>query len=380
MTAFDVSIQGSGPVGLCLALALSRQGLSVAWRGAKRPSAPAEAASTTPTRAGADVRTYALSGGSVDLLQQLKVWPAIPEDAKTAVADMRIFGDASGAMLQFSAAEQQRAALAWIVDAAALEAALLTAVGFAPHVEQVDVDVPAALTAYAEGRDGTSRQQLGVQMPRHLYGQRALAARLVTDRTHDGVAWQWFRSPDVLALLPFDRPTAGSSFGLVWSLPEQRANELQALDEAGFEAALNDATGGVVGRLQLSSVRATWPLMQAQADRVCDEGWVLLGDAAHVVHPLAGQGLNLGLADVQALAETLAGRESFRSLGDARLLRRYARRRQSSARLMGVLTDGLLELFAHPNPAVRELRNRGLSLLNGLPPIKRLLTDRAWRS
>jgi hypothetical protein len=100
----------------------------------------------------------------------------------------------------------------------------------------------------------------------------------------------------------------------------------------------------------------------------------------YVVHPLAGQGLNLGLADVKALAETLAARESFRALGDAKLLRRYARQRQGAVRMMGGLTDGLLELFAHPNPAVRELRNRGLSLVNHLTPLKRLLAARALGS
>jgi len=371
MKSFDVSIQGSGPVGLCLALALSRQGLSVACRVAS--------ASAARPKAG-DLRTYALSAASVELLQQLKIWPALPQDARTAVSAMQIQGDVAGAGLNFSADDQQLKELAWIVDAAELDLALATAVQFAPHVEQVDTEVQAALTAFAEGRDSVSRQRLGVQMPFHRYGQHALAARLVADRPHQGVARQWFRSPDVLALLPFDRPESGCSYGLVWSLPQDRAKELLTLDSAGFDTALADATGGHAGALKLVSERASWPLSYALADTVCGEGWVLLGDAAHVVHPLAGQGLNLGLADVKALAETLAARESFRSLGDAKLLRRYARARQTPVRLMGHVTDGLLELFAHPNPAVRELRNRGLTLLNGVSPLKRFLTERALRS
>jgi 2-polyprenyl-6-methoxyphenol hydroxylase-like FAD-dependent oxidoreductase len=120
--------------------------------------------------------------------------------------------------------------------------------------------------------------------------------------------------------------------------------------------------------------------MRAQADPLCGPGWVLLGDAAHVVHPLAGQGLNLGLADVQVLAETLALRETFRCVGDEKLLRRYARARRWPVQAMGQLTDGLLELFAHDHPAARELRNRGLTLLNGLAPVKRFLTRQAQRS
>ncbi len=371
MKRFDVCIQGDGPVGMCLALALSRQGLAVAWRTAPKPLK----ASTEP-----DVRTYALSATSVALLQQLKIWSALPVDARTAVTDMQVCGDAPGAALHFSAGAQRLDELTWIVDAAALEAALVTALGFAPHVDQVDHEVPAALQALAEGRDSVGRQRLGVHMPLHRYGQRAIATRLVAEQPHRGLARQWFRSPDVLALLPFDRPTCGYSYGMVWSVPDARADALLALDETGFEAALAEATGNAAGTLRLAGPRSAWPLVYGRADTVCGEGWVLLGDAAHVVHPLAGQGLNLGLADVQALAATLAAREPFRSLGDAKLLRRYARAREAPVRAMGQLTDGLLELFAHPNPLARELRNRGLTLLNALPPLKRLLTERALRS
>jgi 2-polyprenyl-6-methoxyphenol hydroxylase-like FAD-dependent oxidoreductase len=118
----------------------------------------------------------------------------------------------------------------------------------------------------------------------------------------------------------------------------------------------------------------------AIAERVCGPGWVLLGDAAHVVHPLAGQGLNLGLADVRALSEVLAAREPWREPGDERLLRRYARQRAAPTQAMGQMTDGLLQLFASQRPVLRELRNRGLSLVNALPPLKRLLASQALDS
>ena len=376
MASFDVGVRGSGAVGLTAALALARLGLSVALQGAP-PAVGAERV---------DVRTYALNAASVALLVSLKVWDALPADARTAVYDMHIEGDSPGASLDFSAWAQGADQLAWIVDAAELEAVLRNAVRFAPHIAVVDsaVDAPAepdvALQVLAEGKASASRDRLGVTMPVFRYGQRAVAARLVSDQAHAGLARQWFRSPDVLALLPFDRPTPGHAYGLVWSLPDERAAELMAMSAPAFELELQGATAGAAGALRLASDRADWPLSLARAEAVCGDGWVLVGDAAHVIHPLAGQGLNLGLADVAALAEVLAGREAWRPLGDAKLLARYARRRALPVRAMGQVTDGLLQLFASPQPVARELRNRGLTLLNRLTPIKRFLTARALDS
>ncbi len=366
----DVCVRGAGAVAACLALALSRQGLAVALQ---------EGAPAAPGRP--DVRAYALNAASIGLLRELKIWEALPEGAVTPVYDMRVAGDADGAALDFSAWRQGVEALAWIVDAAELLRVLGAALGFAPHVQRVgDAEVRAPLLALAEGKHSATRAQLGVAMPLRPYGQRAVAARLVAEIAHAGVARQWFRSPDVLALLPFDRPEPARSYALVWSLPDERAQALLAAEPAEFEQALAEATGGAAGPLRLASERAAWPLMLASAEAVCGTGWVLLGDAAHVVHPLAGQGLNLGLADVRALAEVLAARERWRALGDERLLQRYARRRALPTLAMGQLTDGLLNLFAHPNPVVRELRNRGLGLVDALPPLKRLLASLANES
>ncbi len=372
MERVDVCVRGAGAVGSCLALALSRQGLSVALQ----DTAPAAAA-----QAAADVRTYALNASSVDLLRELKVWEALPADARCAVYDMHVEGDAAGSVLEFSAWSQAVEALAWIVDAAELQRVLASALSFAPHVQRVgEGPVDAALLALAEGKASATRERLGVAMPVQRYGQRAVAARLQADVAHAGVARQWFRSPDVLALLPFDRPVAAMSYGLVWSVPDARADELMSMQATAFEQALADATAGAAGKLKLCSERSAWPLTLARAEQVCAAGWVLLGDAAHVVHPLAGQGLNLGLGDVRALAQVIAEREPWRSLGDERLLQRYARLRALPTRAMGEVTDALLQLFASEAPAVRELRNRGLSLLNALPPLKRLLASFALES
>jgi 2-polyprenyl-6-methoxyphenol hydroxylase-like FAD-dependent oxidoreductase len=371
MTPVDVCIRGAGIVGRTLALALSRRGFSVVLQGLDERARPSE-----------DVRAYALNSASQALLAELKVWPALPPDAVTPVYDMHIEGDAAPGALDFSAWQQRVEALAWIVDAAALEDALATALRFAPHVESVPPDrtVGAALTALCEGRDSAGRAARHVQWRAEPYGQMGVATRLVASQPHNGVARQWFRSPEILALLPFDRPQAGCSYALVWSVPEARAQELLAMDESVFQAALNEATAGAAGALQLAGPRAAWPLAIAQAEPISGPGWVLLGDAAHLVHPLAGQGLNLGLGDVAALVRVLTEREPWRTLDDEKLLRRYARERALPVWAMGRVTDGLLQLFSHPAPAVRELRNRGLGLVNGLQPLKRWLAGRALGS
>jgi 2-polyprenyl-6-methoxyphenol hydroxylase-like FAD-dependent oxidoreductase len=365
MEHFDVAVRGAGIVGRSLALALGRLGLRIAL--VDEGAAPR----------GPDVRAYALNTASVALLRRLKVWDALPPHAATPVYDMSVAGDADDSRIEFSAWQQHVAELAWIVDAAVLEEQLASALRFAPHVTVLDRAPPATLTAVCEGRHSAVRSALGIEFERQDYGQRAIAARLVASEPHRGVARQWFRSPDVLALLPFDAPQPEVSYALVWSMPADRAEAMLAEPAAAFEAALNAATAGAAGTLALASERAAWPLAIATAQRWSGPGWVLLGDAAHLVHPLAGQGLNLGLGDVAALAEVIEQREAWRRLDDEKLLRRYVRARAAPTWAMGRTTDGLLRLFAHPAPPVRELRNRGLSLVDHLPPLKRWLTARA---
>ena len=370
MQKHDVWVLGAGIVGRALALALASDGLRVALR------------ADPPRQDAGDVRAYALNAASVALLRRLKVWDALPAQAVTPVLDMHVQGDDGAAAIDFSAWQQHVSALAWITDAAVLERELAAAVRFAPHITVVDAAEPveAPLTALCEGKASAAREALGVGFERVDYGHRAIAARLTSTRAHQGIAREWFRAPDVLALLPFDSPQPGHSSALVWSLPDAQAEALLGLDAAGFERALMQATGGAAGELTLASARAAWPLMDARASAWSGPGWVLLGDAAHVVHPLAGQGLNLGLADVAALVGVLRGREPWRALGDAKLLRRYARERAAPTWAMGQVTDGLLRLFAHEAPLARELRNRGLTLVNHLSPLKCWLTARALNS
>ncbi|RZL11611.1 MAG: 2-octaprenyl-3-methyl-6-methoxy-1,4-benzoquinol hydroxylase [Rubrivivax sp.] len=380
---FDICVSGNGAVARVLALLLSGQGWRVAWAGQAETAAPA----------GPDVRAYALNARSVALLTRLRIWSQLQRFA-SPVHEMHVQGD-DGGTLSFSAWQQRVTELAWIVDAAELERLLGEALRFAHHVTLLPADalqggaqaVSAALLAVCEGKASATRDTLGVAFTREDYGHRAIAARLTASRPHVGVARQWFRSPDVLALLPFNAPEPASSYALVWSMPDAQAQALLALPAEAFEAALMQALSqsdaqvrANVGELKLASPLASWPLAMARADRWSGPGWVLLGDAAHQVHPLAGQGLNLGLADAEALATILAEArraEPWRSPGDERLLRRYARERWWPTQAMAGVTDGLLKLFAHDQSPLRELRNRGMGLLDQLPPVKRWLSSRA---
>jgi len=381
VTGFDVCVSGSGAVAMSLALALSAEGWRVAWARTPESSKPQQA----------DVRTYALNARAIQLLERLRVWPAL-KAWSSPVSEMDVRGDEGGA-LSFSAWQQCVSELAWIVDAAALERLLGEALRFAPRVEVVPpvseqgAPVQAALLAICEGKQSSTRAALGVEFVRQDYGHWGVAARLQASEPHHGVARQWFRSPDVLALLPFHQPQPGASYGLVWSVPKGRAEALLSLAAADFEQALREAillsdptAPAKVGQLSLSSPVAAWPLALAQAQRWTGPGWVLLGDAAHQVHPLAGQGLNLGLADVDTLVDVLKQArtaEPWRTPGDERTLRRYARRREWPTKAMAGLTDGLLHLFADERAPVKDLRNAGMALVQRLGPVKKWLIGHA---
>lgn len=366
---------------MSLALSLSAEGWRVAWARAEPSVQPAQA----------DVRTYALNARAIALLERLRIWPAL-RAWSAPVHEMAVQGD-KGGQLSFSAWQQCVGELAWIVDAAELERLLGEAMRFAPRVTVVPPvqgmhsPVPAALLAICEGKHSSTRAALGVGFERQPYGHWGVAARLKASRAHHGVARQWFRSPDILALLPFNHPDPDASYGLVWSVPQSRAQALLALTAADFESALQDAIAqsapgalDVVGELSLSSAVAAWPLALAQAQRWSGPGWVLVGDAAHQMHPLAGQGLNLGLADVDTLVAVLRQArtdEPWRTPGDERTLRRYARQREWPTKAMAGVTDGLLRLFADERAPVRELRNAGMSLVGRLGPVKSWLIGRA---
>jgi 2-polyprenyl-6-methoxyphenol hydroxylase-like FAD-dependent oxidoreductase len=354
---FDVTIRGAGIVGQTLALLLARERLRVALVG----TAPDSAAAT-------DVRAYALNATSRELLQSVRAWPESGAEATnatnaiTAVSAMQVWGD-DGGELGFSAASVGADALTWIVDVPALERRLSEAVGFQSGIQRFTEAPAAALTVICEGKRSRTREEIGLEFDVRPYPHKAVAARLDCEKPHAGVARQWFRNAEILALLPMGG-AQGNSVALVWSVPAEQADDWLSREPALLAQAVQAACGGVLGAMQLQSPAQVWPLELAKARRwiaPTPQGAVALaGDAAHAVHPLAGQGLNLGLADVGELARVLQGREYWRELGDLRLLRRYERARQADVLAMGWVTDGLFGLFAHTDSRVQALRNWGM--------------------
>ncbi|MFT3719232.1 FAD-dependent monooxygenase [Pseudorhodoferax sp.] len=373
--AFDICVRGGGIVGRTLALLLARERLRVALV----PGAAARAGEAS------DVRAYALNAASRQLLEGLRCWPD-PEHA-TAVLAMQVFGD-DGGEVNFDAARQGRGLpLAWIVDVPALQVRLADAVRYQPQIEVLEQPpAQAALTVVCEGKASSSRAELGVAYDVHAYGQTAIATRLQCERPHGQVARQWLLTNEVLALLPIGG-AEGRQVAVVWSVPQQRAAACMALDDAGLAQALETLSHGALGQLQVNGERAAWPLQLAQAQHFVGRtagsadgpafAWALAGDAAHTVHPLAGQGLNLGLGDAAELVEQLRGRAPWRSVGDMRVLRRYERARKAALAAMRLATDGLQQLFARDVPAWQSVRNLGMQGFERSGPLKRWVTRQA---
>ena len=369
---FDVCIRGAGIVGRTLALKLAAQRLRVALVD-HHASAPSEGHS--------DVRDYALNPASRALLQELRCWP----DAlhATPVLAMHVLGDAGGET-RFEADATAAEALNWIVDVPELEKLLAAAVGFQGLIEVVDTPQPAALTVVCEGKASATRQEFGVEFVARPYAQWALAARVECTVPHGQVARQWFARPDgqgeILALLPLGG-AQGTQCALVWSAPPERAQALQALDAQAFCAELQSASQNTLGEMALVSERQIWPLQHAQAAHWCGStaqgAWVLAGDSAHAVHPLAGQGLNLGLGDVAELSMVLESRPYWRGVGDMRLLRSYERARKTELALIGGAGDALQQLFSRDGEWARSLRNAGMRAFERSGPVKTWVSRRA---
>ena len=357
---FDVCIRGDGVVGRTLALLLARERLKVALVAHPTSASPAHHE---------DVRAYAINSASKSLLEGLRVWPEAP--FVTPVLSMQVWGAGSGSdtQLDFSAQSVAQSALAWIVEVSSLEQRLSEAVRFQSHIDVVTAPVKAALQVVCEGKKSTSRNEFGASWAVKPYTQSAVAVRLTSSQSHHGVARQWFRNGEVLALLPL-AGADGHAVALVWSVATERADALLKMLPDEFCAALQADCGDVPGQLSLSSPRASWPLSLSNADRWIGPGWALAGDAAHTVHPLAGQGLNLGLADVAALSQVLTQREYWRGLGDERLLRRYERQRKADVAAMGAVTDGLHGLFAHTDTRLQALRQWGMAGFARSGPLK----------
>jgi len=372
---FDVCIRGAGIVGRTLALQLAAQRLRVAL--------VTQAAESTPAHS--DVRAYALSPASRKLLESVRCWP--DEAHATPVLSMQVQTQdqgQTGASVQFDAAAQDSPALNWIVDVPVLEGLLAEAVRFQPLIALHTEVQPATLTVVCEGRASNTREEFGVEFDVTPYHQTAVAARVQSAMTHGQVARQWFADGEILAFLPLGGPQ-GNVYALVWSVSPDRAHALMVMNPQEFCQALESVSNNAQGALTLCSDRKTWGLQSALAQRWSgswlkdgiQSSWVLAGDAAHNVHPLAGQGLNLGLGDVAELAKVLTQRPYWRTVADPKLLRAYERARKAEYALVGGSGDVLQQLFTQNNAAVQNIRDWGMRAFEQSGRLKNWIAKRA---
>ena len=385
----SIVVCGSGIVGLSAALAFARKGEPVTLVGPRPVLQPLAQDEFHP-------RVYALSPASQRFLSSIGVWDLMDARRLTSVQAMEIHGDGNG-LLHLNAWQSAQSELAWIVESSEIERVLVQAaqvMGLQWVTEKFQSYTPGSLVTdrgttlsaelfiAADGAQSPLRSAAGLEVESRAYGATALVAHLTCAVPHQGTAVQWFSSDGVLALLPMPDTTQGPQVSMVWSLKEAIANELLALSPeqraSALQTRLAAATAGRLGALTLRGTVHAFPLTLNQSPMIGDH-IALAGDAAHRVHPLAGQGLNLGLGDVQALVDTVASRESFRSPGDPMVLRRYRRLRAEPVLAMRVVTDGLARLFDIQHAPIVWLRNMGMNLAEKLPFIKRQLIAGASR-
>ncbi|MCX7223541.1 MAG: FAD-dependent monooxygenase [Burkholderiales bacterium] len=385
----SIVVCGSGIVGLATAVAFARKGEAVTLVG---PRPTVQSLSQDEFFA----RVYALSPASQRFLASIGVWDLMDARRLTSVQAMEIHGDGDG-LLNLNAWQSAQSELAWIVESSEIERVLVQAaqvVGLRWLTEKFASYTSGALTTdrgttleaelfiAADGAQSPLRAAAGLTVESRPYGATALVAHVNCSVPHQGTALQWFGSDGVLAFLPMPDTALGPQVSMVWSLKEAIANEVLGMPAAQQASALQTrlaaATAGRLGALTLRSAVHGFPLTLNQSPMIGD-CLALAGDAAHRLHPLAGQGLNLGLGDVQALVDTVAARESFRSPGDPMVLRRYRRLRAEPVMAMRLVTDGLARLFDVQHAPVVWLRNMGMNLAEKLPFIKRQLIAGASR-
>jgi ubiquinone biosynthesis UbiH/UbiF/VisC/COQ6 family hydroxylase len=384
---FDVIVVGGGLVGASAALALNAAGLRIAVVDSQRPPNVAEPA-------GWDSRVYAISPGSAKFLDECGVWDALDRARLCAVEDMRVFGDDAKSALAFGAYAAGLRELAVIVESRELQRVLWQALERAPHVEilapavgrkltlnadaaQLELEdgrtLRARLIVGADGADSWVRAQAAIEVKVRPYGQTAVVANFGTARPHRGVAVQWFQRDGVLALLPLP----GERVSMVWSTTPERAANLLAMTAGELAAEVATAAHDMYGDMQVITPAAAFPLRMQSVRSLVVPRLALIGDAAHNVHPLAGQGVNLGFRDARELAQVLTQRGAQADCGDFHLLRRYERARREDIATMQLVTGTLKRLFNNDDARLAALRNLGLRLVNRQSGLKNLLVQHA---
>ena len=384
---FDVIVVGGGLVGASLALALNASGLRLAVVDARRPQLAAEPGTW-------DSRVYAISPGSAAFLDQCGAWRGIDESRLCQVEDMHVSGDDLTSAIDFSAYAAGLRELAFIVENRELQRALWDKLTRAPHIELIvpaecreltftpesaqltladGRELRAKLVIAADGADSWVRAQAGVDVTTQDYRQTAVVANFAITQPHRGVASQWFRRDGVLALLPLP----GARVSMVWSTADEHAERLLAATNDELVAEVTAAAHGTCGDLTVITPAAAFPLRMQRVRRLVLPRLALVGDAAHNVHPLAGQGVNLGFRDARELARVLTQRGAQADCGDYYLLRRYERARREDIATMRLSTDALQRLFNNNDERLAKLRNLGLRLANRQPQLKNYLVRHA---
>ncbi|MEO6974989.1 MAG: UbiH/UbiF family hydroxylase [Gallionella sp.] len=387
---FDVVIIGGGLVGASLAAALKHSGLSLAMVESQSLLIPENA----PANAGDwDNRIYAISPGSRSFLEQSGAWSLLDTRRIAPVEAMRVFGD-TGAELEFSAYQMGVAELACILENRALHSALwqvlqdqenltllqparCASLEFSADEALLALEdgrtLGAKLIVGADGRDSWVRNQAGISAAPLDYQQHGVVANFSCELPHRGIAHQWFQPDGILALLPL----AGNRVSMVWSVSPEQSAHLLALSHEALCAQVAAASRHTLGELKLVTPPAAFPLRLLVLPQISAPRVALIGDAAHNMHPLAGQGVNTGFRDARQLARILLERGAQNDCGDAHLLRRYERKRKEDIYSMQAATYGLKNLFNNDNPLLRTARNLGLDAVNHINPLKKMLMQHA---
>lgn len=387
MSQYDAVIIGAGAVGLSAALICARQGLNAAIVEAHNP---------TPWQQDKpDLRVYALALDNQNLLEQLGVWPDIKAKHVNPYKTMTVFDEVSGKPLQFNASELGRNTLGYIVEHNLIVDALWRAVlqnksitlicpdkiqelnNLEQEVEislQSGRQLSAKIVIGADGARSKVRELLGIESNAHDYQQKGLVTFIKTELSHQDTAWQRFLSTGPLAFLPYSENVCS----IVWTLPNERADELLHVDAESFCRALDSAFGGTLGKTELISERAAFPLKRQLANTMIQGRALLLGDAAHAVHPLAGQGVNLGLRDVAELQKVFANAQAKQiELLDLKSLQRWAQQRFSDNAMAAYAFENINRVFSNDYFALSLLRGPMLGLGNKLIPLKNAMAKYA---